>query len=124
MTLTTVEVAEVIRACPGVLDAAVYGVPVPGADGKVGMAALTIEQDAFDLAVLRAHLSARLAAYARPLFVRLCRNLESTGTFRLRTTGLKGEGYENSPDPVWFDDRRQGAFVPYENRLLGQAANS
>ena len=122
--VSTVEVAEVIRACPGVLDAAVYGVPVPGADGKVGMAALTIEQDAFDLAVLRAHLSARLAAYARPLFVRLCRNLESTGTFRLRTTGLKGEGYENSPDPVWFDDRRQGAFVPYENRLLGQAANS
>ena len=38
--VATTEVAAALAACPGVAAATVYGVAVPGADGKAGMAAL------------------------------------------------------------------------------------
>ena len=122
--VSTAEVANVIRACPGVRDAAVYGVTVPGADGKTGMAAVVMEDGAFDHAALRAHLVAKLPAYARPMFVRLCPALASTGTFRLRKSDLVREGYARSSDPVWFDDRALGRFVPYERKMLAAAARA
>lgn len=115
--VSTTEVAAVLRACPGVADAAVYGVAVPGVDGKAGMAAL-VTVPGFSLQVLRAHLTERLPAYARPLFVRLASSLENTGTFRQRKTELAREGYIAAADPVWFDDRRAGAFVPCDRALL------
>ncbi len=115
--VSTAEVAQVIRACPGVRDAAVYGVPVPGADGKVGMAAVVVEEGVFDHATLHAHVVARLPSYARPMFVRLCPALASTGTFRLRKADLVREGYQRSSDPVWFADRAHSRFVPYEGKL-------
>ena len=101
--VSTTEVDAVLRACPGVLDAASYGVAMPGADGKAGMAALVVD-GAFDFAILHAHLAQRLPSYARPLFVRLCPALETTGTFRLRKADLAREGYAGSTDPVWKDD--------------------
>jgi fatty-acyl-CoA synthase len=107
--VSTTEVDAVLRACPGVLDAASYGVAVAGADGKAGMAALVVD-GTFDFAVLHAHLTARLPSYARPLFVRLCPALEITGTFRLRKADLAREGHAGSSDLVWRDDG--GAFLP------------
>ena len=116
--VSTTEVALVMRQCRGVLDAAVYGVAIPGADGKAGMAALVVEQGVFDLAALRAHLKVQLPAYARPMFVRLCPTLPATGTFRLRKTELAQQGYDKSTDPVWFNDERKGAFLPYDKAVL------
>jgi fatty-acyl-CoA synthase len=107
--VSTTEVDAVLRACPGVLDAASYGVAMPGADGKAGMAAL-VGDGTFDFAVLHVHLAVRLPSYARPLFVRLCPALETTGTFRLRKADLAREGYAASNDPVWRDEGM--AFVP------------
>ena len=61
--VATFEVASVLRACPGVQDAIVYGVAVPGADGRAGMALLKIDEK-FDLdATFRA---ARNIAEIRP----------------------------------------------------------
>ena len=116
--VSNAEVAQVIRACPGVRDVAVYGVRVPGADGKAGMAAVVVEEGAFNHATLHAHLVAKLPAYARPMFVRLCPALASTGTFRLRKADLVREGYETSSDPVWFDGGAHARFVPYDRKLL------
>jgi fatty-acyl-CoA synthase len=100
--VSTTEVDSVLRACPGVVDAATYGVAIAGADGKAGMAALVVD-DRFDFATLHAHLAERLPSYARPLFVRLCPALETTGTFRPRKVDLAREGYALSTDPVWRD---------------------
>ena len=109
--VSTTEVDAVLRACPGVVDAAAYGVAIAGADGKAGMAALVVDET-FDFAALHAHLAARLPSYARPLFVRLCPALETTGTFRLRKVDLAREGYALSTDPVWRDDGT--TFTPAE----------
>ncbi len=116
--VSTTEVAQVVRQCRGVLDAAVYGVPIPGADGKAGMAAVVVEEGLFDFATLRTQLEVQLPAYARPMFVRICPALPATGTFRLQKTELAQQGYERSTDPVWFNDESKGAFLPYDGGIL------
>jgi fatty-acyl-CoA synthase len=90
--VSTAEVAAAIARCPGVLDATVYGVAVPGADGKAGMAAL-VTGDGFDLAALYRHLEC-LPAYARPAFVRIRQELETTATFKHQKGELAREGYD------------------------------
>src|SRR5439155_12800758 len=72
--VATCEVAEAIGAFPPITDALVYGVAVPGTEGRAGMAAI-VAHGALDLAALRAHLSERLPDYARPRFLRLCSTL-------------------------------------------------
>ena len=114
--VSATEVGAVLSACPRVLDAVAYGVAVPGAEGKAGMAALVVE-DGFSLATLREHADAALPSYARPLFVRLCQGIETTATFKLSKVALARQGYGPEANPVWFDDRRTGAFVPLDATL-------
>jgi len=115
------QVAEAIAECPGVLDAVVYGVAVPGAEGRAGMAAV-VPGRGFDLAVLRGHLAEKLPDYACPLFVRLCPSVETTSTFKPRKQKFAVEGYDPTAtaDPIFFDDRRQAAFVRLDAALHEQ----
>ena len=91
--VSSFEVAQVLAACPGVRDACVYGVEVPGFEGRAGMAALTVDKD-LDLGRLRGHIEAALPPYARPLFLRLCENLEITATFKHKKQALAAQGFE------------------------------
>ncbi len=115
--VASTEVAGVLRACPGVTDAVVYGVTVPGHEGRAGMAAITTDER-FDLAGLRAHLAAQLPDYAQPLFLRIGAALDVTGTFKLAKGRLLQEGYAEAADPVWFNDREAGRFIPWDTDLL------
>ncbi len=115
--VATTEVATVLRACPGIVDAVVYGVAVPGNEGRAGMAAI-ITNGAFDLGATRAHLIAHLPAYACPLFVRVCVTFEVTSTFKLSKGNLVRQGYANSADPVWFNDRGTGRFIACDEALV------
>jgi len=54
--VATLEVAEAICAFPGIEHTAVYGVTIPGADGRVGMTAI-VTSTAMDLTGLRKHLT-------------------------------------------------------------------
>ena len=121
--VSTGEVTAAVTACAGVIDAAVYGVTVPGADGRAGMAALVVESG-FDLAAFRHDLAQRLPDYARPVFVRVVPTLELTGTFKLRKQDLALEGYDLTRvrDALYVDDRQTLAYVnldePTYARLL------
>ena len=110
--VSTSEVAGVIAECAGVAEAVVYGVAVPGTEGRAGMAAVVAERD-FRLADLRAHVSRHLPDYARPLFVRIVPALELTGTFKLRKQDLAEQGYDPSviADEIHFDDRQAQSYV-------------
>ena len=116
--VSTTEVAAVIAACPGVADAAVYGVCVPSSEGRAGMAAVVVAPD-FDLNELRRALVARLPDYARPLFIRVVTAIELTGTFKLRKHELALEGYDLTRvrDALYMDDAAQGAYVPLDSKL-------
>jgi fatty-acyl-CoA synthase len=116
--VATSEVAEAICTFPGIKEATVYGVAIPGADGRAGMATLVAEAD-LNLAALREHLTARLPHYARPLFLRIRTQMEVTGTFKYTKTDLVREGYDPAAisDLVYFDDPQQGAFIPLDKAL-------
>ena len=111
--VSTTEVAGVIAACRGVADAAVYGVEVPGTEGRAGMAALVTDEH-FDLAELRRALLERLPEYAQPLFLRIVSSMELTGTFKLRKQELALEGYDPARvrDALYMVDAALGAYVP------------
>jgi fatty-acyl-CoA synthase len=121
--VATAEVAAAIRSCAGVADACVYGVEVPGASGKAGMAAI-VPAAGFDLGVLRDHLGARLPDYARPLFVRLVNGLEVTETFKLKRTALAAEGWDPATlvDPLYVDDRVASAYVSLDAATAARIA--
>jgi len=95
--VATTEVEAALNAYAGVEQAVVYGVEVPHAEGRAGMAALTLSPavaEGFDGAALAAHLQAQLPAYAVPLFLRLRAQQETTGTFKYRKVELKAEGFD------------------------------
>src|SRR6516164_9671299 len=116
--VSTTEVAGVIATCPGVADAAVYGVAVPGSEGRAGMAAVVVAQD-FDLDRLRRALAARLPEYARPLFIRIVSAIELTGTFKLQKQELARAGYDPAgmSDALYIDDAAHGAYVRLDEAL-------
>jgi fatty-acyl-CoA synthase len=112
------EVSEAICTFPGVKHANVYGVAVPGADGRAGMATLVASNE-LDLAGFRKHLASRLPPYARPLFLRIRSAVDVTGTFKYSRTELLLQGYNPiaSTDPLYFDHSESGAFVRLDNEL-------
>ena len=116
--VSTTEVAGVIAGLAGVAEVAVYGVNVPGADGRAGMAALVVV-DGFDLDAFRRALVARLPDYARPVLVRIVPAIELTGTFKLRKQDLVAQGYDPAKvrDALYVDDAARAAYVPFDAAL-------
>jgi fatty-acyl-CoA synthase len=117
--VSTTEVLTALMAARGVLDGVVYGVAVPGTDGRAGAAALVVDAS-FDLAAFRADLALRLPAYARPVFLRLLRHIESTGTFKPRKEDLVQAGFDPAriADPLFVHDARKQAYVPVDAALF------
>jgi fatty-acyl-CoA synthase len=110
--VSTLEVANVVASCPGVVEATIYGVAVHGSDGRAGMAALIVN-DAFDPAILRAYVVKHLPSYARPVFVRIVDNLAMTETFKTKKQQLIDDGFNPSvvTDVMLTDDAKSGAYV-------------
>jgi fatty-acyl-CoA synthase len=113
--VATSEVAEALSTVAGVEEANVYGVEVPGTDGRAGMAAL-VTGEGFDPDALARALARQLPAYARPVFLRIRPELEVTGTFKHRKVDLAREGFDPArvADPLWFLDPEAGTYVPLE----------
>jgi fatty-acyl-CoA synthase len=119
--VSTSEVSEVLGRAPGVVQANVYGVEIPGYDGRAGMAAL-ITEAGFDLAALHAHVHARLAPFARPAFLRIHGDdiaLHTTGTFKMRKVDLVREGFDPArvKEALYLDDPRANAYVRLDAAL-------
>ncbi len=119
--VSTAEVAEAIGTFPGIAEATVYGVAVPGADGRAGMAAIATTGP-LDLAGLRQHVNARLPAYARPLFLRVRGEIEVTATFKHMKNELTREGFDPgaTTDPLYVNDDRRAAYVPLDRALYAR----
>jgi fatty-acyl-CoA synthase len=124
--VSTNEVGEALSRIPGIATANVYGVAVPGADGKAGMAAITTEGEV-DLAGLYHALSEKLPSYAVPLFIRLQKEAETTGTFKYRKVDLVTAGFDPDKvggDALWMYDPEAGRYQPvsqarYDRLLAG-----
>jgi acyl-CoA synthetase (AMP-forming)/AMP-acid ligase II len=114
--VATSEVEAALRAHPLVSDCAVYGVQVPHADGRAGMAAIQIADGArFDGAALARHLMSRLPAYAVPQFVRLVSGLATTATFKLQKHTLRDDGCDPNRvvDPLFMFEGSSSSYEPF-----------
>lgn len=122
--VATGEVEAALGACPGVREACVYGVRVPGVEGRAGMAAL-VADDMFDPAALAASLAARLPPYARPVFLRLVAALEATDTFKRKKTALAQEGFDPArvADVLLFFNPAAGAYTPFDEAAFNAVAS-
>jgi len=115
--VATSEVNEAVLECPGVVDATTYGVEIPGADGRAGMAAI-VADDRFDLREFGERLARRLPAYARPVMIRLCASLDTTETFKQKKQELVREGFDPGlvNDPLFYRDPSSGGYRPVDPR--------
>jgi len=121
--VSTQEVADVLNRAPGVSETNVYGVALPGEDGRAGMAAVVLADGAsFDAAAFHAHAVRELPAYARPAFVRLVPEMDVTGTLKQRKIALADEGYDVARvgDPVFVRDDAGRTYVPLTPAVLAE----
>ncbi|MNL33989.1 long-chain-acyl-CoA synthetase [compost metagenome] len=102
----------------------VYGVQVPGHEGRAGMAAVLMQEgQAFDPDALYRLTETRLPRYAAPLFVRVTQSADLTASFKLRKVDLQRQGYcpTRCNDPLFIRDEQARTYVPYSAEALTRA---
>jgi len=103
--VSTNEVGEIINVHPQLAMCNVYGVEVPKADGRAGMAAILLldNAQALDVDSLSRHIHQELPSYARPVFLRIQAEMDTTGTFKMVKGELRKEAYDLDlvDDPVY-----------------------
>ena len=112
--ISTQEVAEALVGQSGVEFCVVYGVSVPGYEGRAGMAAVLCLTSGFDgAAFFQATLA--LPPSARPVFVRVCADLDTTGTMKFKKFELQQQGFEaNALAPVYVRDDAAKVYSPLD----------
>jgi fatty-acyl-CoA synthase len=117
--VSTTEVEEAISRFGGIAEANVYGVAVPGREGRAGMAAL-VAGDNLNLTALHDHLARQLPEYARPVFLRIRQDNDVTTTFKQKKVDLVKDGFDpgRTSDPIYFSDPQRKAFVRLDGALF------
>ncbi|MNF37843.1 Long-chain-fatty-acid--CoA ligase FadD17 [compost metagenome] len=119
--VSTQEVACSLGDFPGLELINIYGVQVPGHEGRAGMAAVLMQPDQhFDPQAFFALTEARLPRYAAPVFVRVQAAADLTSTFKLRKVDLQRQGYSPTAisDPLYIRDESSRSYQPYSAELL------
>lgn len=119
--VSTNEVGEAICTFEGIEQANVYGVDVPHADGRAGMAVI-VTHVPIDISALSAHIKRELPSYAVPLFLRFKKEVEVTGTFKYRKVELVQEGFDPQKitDPMYFMNQSSGQYEPLTPELFAK----
>jgi fatty-acyl-CoA synthase len=122
--VATNEVAGVLSGFEGVTQANVYGVEVPGYDGRAGMASIVSDTPP-DLVTLKAYLDKELPHYARPVFLRLSQESETTSTFKFKKTNLVKAGFDPDriSEPVYYCDPQTGAYERVDADIVKKINN-
>jgi citronellyl-CoA synthetase len=100
--VSTNEVGEIINSHPQVAFCNVYGVEVPRADGRAGMAAVVLAENVteLDLDSFSNYINSQLPSYSRPVFIRILPEMDTTGTFKM----VKGDLRKQAYDPEQVED--------------------
>jgi fatty-acyl-CoA synthase len=122
--VSTMEVADALADLPGLETITVYGVQVPGHEGRAGMAAVVMRDgNGFDPQAFWALTAQRLPKYAAPLFVRVAAQSDMTSTYKLRKVDLQREGFDTSEvhDPLFVRDALSQNYVPLTAASMARA---
>jgi fatty-acyl-CoA synthase len=122
--VATGEVGNIFGMFDGVKEANCYGVSMKGYEGRVGMVAFVADKN-FDFKALYQHLAKNLASYANPVFLRIKKEIDNTGTFKHKKVELVKEGFNPSlvKDPLYFRDDTIKTFVPIDMELFSKIEN-
>lgn len=117
--VSTTEVEGTLSGLLGQADVAVYGVAVPDVEGKAGMAAIADPTGTFDCDAFLRGVQQALPPYARPVFLRISPQVDTTGTFKIQKTRLQREGYDPrlSTDQIYFLNSRAGRYEAVNEEL-------
>ncbi|KAH3858043.1 long-chain fatty acid transport protein 2-like isoform X2 [Dreissena polymorpha] len=116
--VATFEVSNVLSKLPIIHDANVYGVEIPGSEGRAGMAAIHLEDDKEPTAAILKdifqHCKESLPSYARPLFLRFPKEAAITVTMKQQKTEFRKDGFhpQNIPDPLFYYNEPAGTYSP------------
>ncbi|KAB0627691.1 long-chain-acyl-CoA synthetase [Acinetobacter gandensis] len=103
--VSTTEVENMVSEYEKIAEAVVYGVEIPDTNGRAGMAAITLtdaaELNEQDCSAMVNLFKKSLPAYAVPVFLRIQKQVETTGTFKYQKNKLKEQAF----DPKQTDDR-------------------
>ena len=103
--ISTTEVENAVSEYEKIAEAVVYGVEIPNTNGRAGMAAITLSEGTTlteqDLQQMATEFKKCVPAYAVPVFLRIQKQVETTGTFKYQKNKLK----EQSFDPNKNDER-------------------
>ncbi|XP_073694073.1 long-chain fatty acid transport protein 1a [Garra rufa] len=110
--VSTTEVEGTLSSLLGQTDVAVFGVNVPGVEGKAGMAAIADSTGNFNCNSFLKKIQQALPPYARPIFLRISSCVDTTGTFKIQKTRLQREGYDPrlTTDQIYFLNSRAGCY--------------
>ena len=75
--VSTVEIEDIISSKLDSAEVIVFGVEIPGQEGRAGMAAIIKEN--LDIEKLTIDIKQSIPAYARPIFIRVAKEVEHTG---------------------------------------------
>ncbi|MFY8089522.1 MAG: AMP-binding protein, partial [Rubrivivax sp.] len=122
--VSTAEVTDLLGEYPGLDAITVYGVKVPGQEGRAGMAALVLAPgETFDPQAFYRLTAERLPRYAAPLFLRLSPRADMTGNYKLRKVDLQRQGWDvtQTRDPLYVRDDAARAYVPLSDEAVTRA---
>ncbi|OBC05064.1 long-chain-acyl-CoA synthetase [Mycobacterium sp. 852013-50091_SCH5140682] len=113
--VATTEVEAAVASSPLIEECTVFGVEVPGAGGRAGMAAVQLKDGKeFDGKALADAFYGHLPSYAVPLFIRVVDSLAHTSTFKSQKVELRKEGYgDEVADSVYVLAGRDEGYVPF-----------
>jgi acyl-CoA synthetase (AMP-forming)/AMP-acid ligase II len=93
--VATTQVEGAVIAWSQISECVVYGVEVPGAEGRCGMAWVKLaEGESLDHDGFARHLRDQLPRYAVPRFLRIGQEAQVTGTFKHQKKELKDDGFD------------------------------
>lgn len=111
--VSTEQVAAVLSQLPAVAMCAVYGVRVPGHEGRAGMAALVLRPGAeLDPRACFELVAQHLIAAAQPRFLRIVSELPTTETLKVKKQALIDDGIDLvRTGPLYVHDAKQRTYV-------------
>ncbi|XP_056445221.1 long-chain fatty acid transport protein 4 [Gadus chalcogrammus] len=117
--VSTTEVEGTLSRLLDMKDVVVYGVEVPGAEGKGGMAAIADPSHTCDLEKFGKDMEKVLPPYARPVFLRLLAQVDKTGTYKFQKTEMRREGFNprEVTDKLYFLEPSRGRYVELSEEL-------
>ncbi|KAG0301058.1 hypothetical protein BGZ98_008653 [Dissophora globulifera] len=118
--VSTAEVSEVLSLYPDCLEVNIYGVEIPGHDGRAGMAAV-VAKSSMDWNKFAEYALKNLPRYSVPIFLRKVPEMEMTGTFKQRKVELVKEGMDPSTisdEMMWLDGNTYRPFKAAEHQRV------